>query len=202
MVGPGTSTGPSPNGPSSPNGLNCIIDKGAQRSCIGKKKFINIGGNPDNLSKSTHSYIFGDGKPSPSIGNTKIVFGNHEFYMDVVSRDVPGLIGMDILDSKDQGRSIFQLDISERQLLTVDGFKIQLLGARKCHLSLPNRLIPISPKYRQAETSHNNVHQNKLNLFQDVYHNELARDQDPLVRRGQLEGSPQSLSRKRQLKAS
>ena len=84
----------------------------------------------------------------------------------------------------------------------MDGFKIQLLGARKCHLSLPNRLIPISPKYRQAETSHNNVHQNKLNLFQDVYHNELARDQDPLVRRGQLEGSPQSLSRKRQQKAS
>ena len=107
MVGPGTSTGPSPNGPSSPNGLNCIIDKGAQRSCIGKKKFINIGGNPDNLSKSTHSYIFGDGKPSPSIGNTKIVFGNHEFYMDVVSRDVPGLIGMDILDRKTKAEAYF-----------------------------------------------------------------------------------------------
>ena len=62
-----------------------------------------------------------------------------------VSRDVPGLIGMDILDSKDQGRSIFQLDISERRL-TVDGFKVQLLGPRKSHLSLPDRLISISPK--------------------------------------------------------
>ena len=52
--------------------------------------------------------------------------------MDLVSRDVPGLIGMDILDSKDHGISIFKLDISDRQL-TVDGFKIQLLGPRKSH---------------------------------------------------------------------
>ena len=41
--------------------------------------------------------------------------------MDVVSRDMSGLIGMDILDSKDHGRSIFKkLDISNRKL-TVDG---------------------------------------------------------------------------------
>ena len=135
----------------------------------------------------------------PSIGKTKIVFGNHKFFMNVLLQDVPGLIGMDILDCKDQGRSIFQLDISERQL-TVDGFKIQLLGARKCHLSLPDRLISISQI--QTETSHYNVHRNKLNFFQDVYHNEGARDQDLLDGRGQLEGSPQSLSRKRQQKAS
>ena len=76
--------------------------------------------------------------------------------MNLVSWDVPGLIGMDILDSKDQGRSIFQLDISESQL-TVDRFKIQFLGARKCHLSVPNRLISISPRYRQTEMSYNNV---------------------------------------------
>ena len=67
-----------------------------------------------------HSYIFGDVKPSPSIGKTNIVFGNHEFSMDVVSRDVLGLIGMDILDSKDHGRRILKLDVSDRQL-TVDG---------------------------------------------------------------------------------
>ena len=85
---------------------------GAQRSCIGKKAFVKLGGNPGILSKSTHSYIFGDGKPNPSISKTKIVSGHHEFSMDVVSRDVPGLIGMDILDIKDQGRSIFKLDFS------------------------------------------------------------------------------------------
>ena len=84
----------------SPNGFKCIIDTGAQRSCIGERAFINLGGNPDNLSKSTHSYIFGDGKPYPSIGKTKKVLGNHEFSMDVVSWDVPRLIGMDILDHK------------------------------------------------------------------------------------------------------
>ena len=64
-----------------PNVLKCIIDTGAQRSCIGKKAFVRLGGDPDILSKSTHLYIFGDGKPWPSIGKTKIV-----------SRDVPGHI--------------------------------------------------------------------------------------------------------------
>ena len=44
---------------------------------------------------------------------TNIVFWDHEFSMDVVSREVPGLIGMDILDSRDHGRSKFKLDISD-----------------------------------------------------------------------------------------
>ena len=94
-----------------------------------------------------NSYIFGDGKPSPSIVRTKIEFLVHEFNIDIVSWDVPRLIGMDILDSKDQERSIFHLDISERQL-TVEGVKLKLLGDRKSHLCLPGNLIKISPKYR------------------------------------------------------
>ena len=147
---------------------------------MGKRTFINLGGNPDYLSKSTHSYIFVDGKPSPSIGRTKKVFVNHEFNMEIVSRDVPRLIGMDILDSKDQGRSIFNLDISERQL-TVDGFKIQLLGDRKSHICLPDTLIRISPKYRKTKAFHNNVSQNNLNYFQDVPHPELAQDRVPHI---------------------
>ena len=49
------------------------------------------------VSQQIHIYSV-DGEPTPSI-----VFGNHEFSMDVVSKDIPGLIdGMDILDSKDQ----------------------------------------------------------------------------------------------------
>ena len=58
--------------------------------------------------------------------------------MDVVSRDVSGLTGMDIPDSKDHGRSIFKLDISNRQL-TVDRYRIQILGPRKSHLKLPDK---------------------------------------------------------------
>ena len=108
---------------------------------MGQSTFVNLGGNPDSLRKSTHSYVFGDGKPSPSVvSRTKIVFLNHEFNIDIVSRDVPRLIGMDILDSKDQDRT-------ERQL-TVDSDKIQLLGGRKSHLCLPDKLIKISPRYR------------------------------------------------------
>ena len=63
--------------------------------------FVNLGGNLKSLSKSENSYIFGDVKPSPSIGRTKIEFLVHEFNIDVISQDVPRL-GMDILDSKDQ----------------------------------------------------------------------------------------------------
>ena len=89
----------------------CLIDSGAQHSCIGQKTFVSLGGNLESLSKSTYSYVFGDGKPSPSIGRTKIEFLVHEFNIDVVSQDVPRFIGMDILESKDQDRSIFHLDI-------------------------------------------------------------------------------------------
>ena len=45
---------------------------------MGQRTFFNIGGNPESLSKSTHSYVFGDGKPTPSIGRTKIEFLNRE----------------------------------------------------------------------------------------------------------------------------
>ena len=40
---------------------------------------------------------------------TDIVFGDHEFSMDVVSREVPGLIGKYILDSRIHGSSITKL---------------------------------------------------------------------------------------------
>ena len=74
---------------------------------MGQRTFVNLGGNPDSLSKSTDSYVFGDGKNSPSVGRTKIVFLNHEFNIDIVSRDMPGLIGMDILHSKDQETEVY-----------------------------------------------------------------------------------------------
>ena len=46
------------------------------------------------LNKSESSYIFGDGKPSPSLGRAKIEFLDHVFNIDIVSCDVPGLIGV------------------------------------------------------------------------------------------------------------
>ena len=136
-----------------PNVLKCIIDTGAQRSCIGKKAFVRLGGDPDILSKSTHLYIFGDGKPWPSIGKTKIV-----------SRDVPGLIRMDILDSKDKGRSIFKLQDNWQWT----DLKYNYLGPRKSHLCLPDIIITISLKYRQTEMSHGSEQHNTLNVYQDI----------------------------------
>ena len=78
-----------------PSNSTCLIDTGAQRSCIGQQTFVNLGGNLKSWSKSENSYIFGDSKPSPSLGK------------DVVSQDVPGLIEMVILNSKDRDRSMY-----------------------------------------------------------------------------------------------
>ena len=100
---------------------------------MGQHTFVNLGGNLQSLNKSENSYIFGDGKPSPSLGRAKIEFLDHVFNIDIVSRDVPSLIGMGILDSKYRDRSIFHLDLSERQL-TVDNVNIRLLGGRQSHL--------------------------------------------------------------------
>ena len=83
-----------------PSNSTFLINTGAQRSCMGQQTFVNLGGNLQSLSKSENSYIFGDCKPSPSLGRAKIEFLDHVFNIDIVSRDVPGFIGMDILDSK------------------------------------------------------------------------------------------------------
>ena len=37
----------------SPSSSTCLIDTGAQRSCMGQRTFVNLGGNPESLSKST-----------------------------------------------------------------------------------------------------------------------------------------------------
>ena len=118
------------------------------------------------ISKSAHLYIFGDGEPSPSIGMTDIVFGDHEFSMDIVLRDIPGLIGMDILGSKDRGRSILKLDISKSQL-TVDVLRTQSLWPSNSHLKLPDKLITITPNYRQTKTSHRSGQNNTVSYYQD-----------------------------------
>ena len=64
--------------------------------------------------------------------------------IDIVSRDIPGLIGMDILTSKYRNRNIFHLNLGDRQL-TVDNEDIELLGitCRQSHLHLSDNLFTI-----------------------------------------------------------
>ena len=103
---------------------------------MGKCTFIKLGGNLESLNKSGNSYIFGDGPSSPSIGRAKVNILDHVFSIDIVSCDIPGLIGMDILTSKYRDRNIFHLNLAERQL-TIDNEDIELLGYRQSHLRLP-----------------------------------------------------------------
>ena len=120
----------------------------AQHSCIGQQTFVNLRGNLKSLRKSANSYIFGDRKPSPSIGKTKIEFLVHEFNIDVISQDVPRLIGMDILDSKDQDRSIFHL-ISQKDSRQWMVSRLNCWGTGKVISVFLTIFIKISPKYRQ-----------------------------------------------------
>ena len=125
-----------------------LIDTGAQSSYMGKCTFVKMEGNLKSLNKSENSYIFGNGPSSPSIGQAKINILDHVFSIDIVSRDIPGLIGMDILTSKYRNRNIFHLNLVDRQL-TVDNEEedIELLGDRQSHLHLPDNLITISSKF-------------------------------------------------------
>ena len=72
-----------------------------------------MGGNLKSLSKSENSFIFGDGPSSPSIGQAKIDIQDHIFNIDIVSHDIPGLIGMDILSSKCRNGNIFRLNLGD-----------------------------------------------------------------------------------------
>ena len=71
-----------------------------------------------------------------------------------MSRDIPGLIGMDILSSKYRNRNIFHLNLGDRQL-TVDNEDIDLLGERQSHLRLPDNLITISSNFKRTKSSSN-----------------------------------------------
>ena len=85
-----------------------------------------------------------------------------------MSCNIPGLIGMDILDSKYRDRSIFHLDLSDRQL-TVDNVNIGLLGGRQCHLCLPDNFIKISSKFRRTKSSSNKMSENNATFYQDEH---------------------------------
>ena len=83
-----------------PGKTNFLLDTGAQRSCLGADIFLKMGGDMKSLKKSKNSFVFGDGPPTPSIGIAKISIRGYVFEIDIVLRDIPRLIGMDILSSK------------------------------------------------------------------------------------------------------
>ena len=80
---------------------------------MGKCTFVKMGGNLKSLNKSENSYIFGDGTSSRSIGRAKINILYHVLSIDIVSCDIPGLIGMDLLTSKYRNRIIFHLNLGD-----------------------------------------------------------------------------------------
>ena len=66
--------------------------------------------------------MFGAGKPDSALGYASVKIGSLRVRLDVVSQDVPGLIGMDILESKSKqtGKNFCKLNIQDRQL-KIDG---------------------------------------------------------------------------------
>ena len=84
-----------------------LLDTRTQRSCIRKCTFVEMGGNLKSLDKSKNSFIFGDGPSTPSLGRAKINILGYVFNIDIVSCDIPGLIGMDIITSQYRNKSIF-----------------------------------------------------------------------------------------------
>ena len=104
-----------------------------------------MGGNLKSLDKSKNSFIFGDGPSTLSLG-AKINILGHIFNIDIVSHDIPGLIGMEILTSQYRKKSIFRLNLGGRQLI-IDNDDIDLLGDRQGHIHLPDNLVKISSSF-------------------------------------------------------
>ena len=112
-----------------------------------------MGGDLKSLKKSKNSFVFGDGPSTPSIGIAKISIRGYVFDIDIVSRDIPGLIGMDILSSHYKNRVIFRLSLGGQQLM-IDDEEFNLLGKKEGHLHLPNNVVKISSKFSQGQSSH------------------------------------------------
>ena len=152
-----------------------------------------MGGNLISLNKSENSFIFGDGPSTPSLGRAKVNILGHVFSIDIVSHDIPGLIGMDILTSKYNNKSIFRLNLGDRQLI-IDNEDIDLLGDKQSHLHLPDNLVKISSSFTQGKSSSNFDSKTNIAYFQDedVPHDGSRGRQVPGVgQEGQLEDPPQ-----------
>jgi hypothetical protein len=118
---------------------------------MGEDTFTKMGGDLKSLKKSKNSFIFGDGPSTPSIGRAKISIHGYIFDIDIVSRDIPGLIGMDILSRHYKYRVIFRLSLGGRQLI-IDDEEINLLGEKEGHLHLPDNVVKIFSSFTQGQS--------------------------------------------------
>ena len=114
---------------------------------MGEGTFIKMGGYLKRLKKSKNSFIFGDGPSTLSRGVAEINIHGYVFDIDIVSHDIPGLIGRDILSRHHRNRVIFRLSLGGRQLM-IDDEDINLLGDKKGHLHLPDNIVKISSSFR------------------------------------------------------
>ena len=115
------------------------------------------------------------------------------FEIDIVLRDIPGLIGMDILSSKYNNRGIFSLNLGERTVM-IDDEKVSLLGKKEGHLHLPNNVVKISFKYSQGQSFYRSK-----SYFQEEHAlrgREGGRQSPGVGQERVLEGPPQSPTRK------
>ena len=110
---------------------------------MGADTFKKMGGDLKIRKRSKNSFVFGDGPPNPSIGIAKISIRGYVFDIDIVSCDIPGLIGIDILSRHYKNRGIFRLSLGGRKLM-IDDKEINLLGEKEGHLHLPNNVVKIS----------------------------------------------------------
>ena len=72
-----------------------------------------------------------------------------------MSRDIPGLIGMDILTSQYRNKSIFRLNLGGRQLI-IDNDDIDI--DRQGHLHLPDNLAKISSSFTPSNSKTNTAY--------------------------------------------
>ena len=100
--------------------------------------FFNSEAQEISTGRSKNSFVFGDGPPTPSIGIAKISIRGYVFDIDIVSCDIPGLIGMDILSRHYKNRGIFRLSLGGRKLM-IDDEEINLLWGKRRSFTPPQQ---------------------------------------------------------------
>ena len=106
----------------------------------------------DTLTDSKNVFLFGAGKPYSALGYALENIGSLGVRLDVVSQNVPGLIGMDILDCKQTGKQNCKINIYDRQLI-IDRLQMQLTETSKSHLGLSTKYLTLKYKHISPKTA-------------------------------------------------
>ena len=106
---------------------------------------------------------------------------------------------MDILTSKYRNKSIFRLNLGNRQLI-IDNEDIDLLGDRQSHLHLPDSLFKISSSFTGGKSSSNSDSKTNIACFQEedvpCTDGALGREPHGVGRERRIEDPPQPPRRK------